>query len=126
MIRKHKKAKSRVVKATNLRVDQRFLDQRAAFAAKAGFARQKWIRFCEIMMAYNLVCELYEARQTVSKYITVSNGLKQFKVRFSNHAPIAYRESRGDCDFFVGHTNQGVTTTNQASRDTLDFFGIKE
>jgi hypothetical protein len=47
---------------------------------------------------------------------------KQFKVRFSNHKPIHARELRGDCDFFVGHTNLTVTHTAQAIHTVRNHF----
>lgn len=80
-----------------------------------GFPKQKWVKFCEILLSEGYELSLYEARRTVSKYVTVGRkGAKPFKVRFSNHRPIAQREDAGDCDFFVGVTNRTVTTTTQA------------
>lgn len=112
-------------KATHKRINQDFLDQRVAQAEAKGFGKAKWIGFCETMMAEGYYLKLYEARKTVSKYITVikpDDPSHKFKVRFSNHRPIKHREVSGDCDFFVGVTNLGVTTTEQAIEATLTFF----
>ncbi len=103
-------------------VTKEFLDQRAKQSAKKGYSKQKWIQFCEIMLRRGYAVSLYEARRTVSKYVTVSDGKKSFKVRFSNHKPICEREERGDCDFFVGRTNYTVTTTKDAILAVINFF----
>lgn len=116
-------------KANNRAVNTDFLRHRAEYSAKLGFAKQKWVLFCERMIAEGLVCSLYEARQTVSKYITVrhpDNYSHSFKVRFSNHKPIKHRETAGDCDFFVGYTHLGIQTTDQAIKKTLEFFNLLE
>ena len=67
---------------------------------------------------------LYEAKETVSKYVTLEYGLLKYTVRFSNHRPNFQREARGDCDFFVGVTHFGVTTARQAAKAALKFFGM--
>jgi hypothetical protein len=122
-----KNATARAVngKATNLPVTPAFLDARAQRALAAGYAKQKWISFCERVMGAGLKVSLYEARATVSKYITVSDGRRQFKVRFSNHRPIKAREADGDCDFFVGVCNSITTTTDQAADAVRQFFGME-
>lgn len=101
-------------KATNLRVTAAFLQERFERSAKLGFSKQKWISFCEALLAEGFSLALYEARKTASKYITVRKGGKSFKVRFSNHKPIKGRELAGDCDFFVGMTHTGTRTTDDA------------
>ncbi len=114
-------------KATNLKLTPQYLQQRAGNLALRGYQKPKWIGFCELVLRSGLTAHLYEARRTVSKYVTVSSpDGRSFKVRFSNHKPIAAREAKGDCDFFVGVTNQTVTTTSQALAATLSFFGIRE
>ena len=35
-------------------------------------------------------------------------------MRFSDHKPNREKELTGDCDFFVGRTNTGVRTTEDA------------
>lgn len=95
---------------------------------KMGFGKSKWISFCEEMLSLGFVVELYEARQTRSKYCTImlpDNRGKQFKVRFSDHKPIYRRELAGDCDFFVGKTNTGVRTTWDAANAVCNFFGVR-
>lgn len=116
---------SRPRKANNRVVNQDFLDHRVKMAIDAGYTKQKWVEFCEEMLRQGFTVRLYEARRTVSKYITVSrpdDHSRSFKVRFSNHKPIKYRETAGDCDFFVGRTHLGVTTTQQAIEATVDYF----
>ena len=105
-------------KATNRLIDHKFLSSRVS----SEFGKQKWIIFCETMMHYGFTLRLYEARKTYSKYVTVLDAGKEFKVRFSNHRPIYRREVNGDCDFFVGRTNLGVTTTGDAIEATLKHF----
>lgn len=110
-------------KLSNVKVTKQILEHRVNFSKNLGYSKQKWVEFCEVMMENEFQLYLYEARQTVSKYITVSDGNKEFKVRFSNHAPIKAREVAGDCDFFVGRTHLGVTNTTQAIMETLKYFG---
>lgn len=97
-----------------MKVTEELLKNREALAAAYGWPTAKWIQFCRTLMAEGYKVSLYEAQYTVSKYITVRKGKRTFKVRFSNHKPIPAREAAGDCDFFVGVTNLGVTNTEQA------------
>lgn len=102
-------------KATHMPVTPQFLAARAERSMSRGYAKQKWVEFCETLLSEGYGLRIYEARRTVSKCITVMRkGHRSFKVRFSNHRPIAEREDNGDCDFFVGVTNRTVTTTAQA------------
>lgn len=75
---------------------------------------QKWILFCQYFMGKGYKIRLYEARKTVSKYITLIKDGKSCKVRFSNHRPIREREKNKDCDFFVGVTNFQVITATMS------------
>lgn len=108
-------------KAKNRRIDQFYLDGRSEGLATAGFPKSKWIGFCETMLDRGYEVFLYEAKKTVSKYVTVVNPYSghRFKVRFSNHKPIKERERNNDCDFFVGRTNFRVTTTADAIKATI-------
>lgn len=122
-------SKRAYIKATNERVTQELLDARAQRSIKAGFGKQKWVMFCEELLKRGYTLELYEARRTVSKYITISHPDapgKRFKVRFSNHEPIKYREIAGDCDFFVGRTHLSTTTTRDAYYAVVRFFGKED
>lgn len=112
-------------KATNIIVTSNFLQNRTEFLKQNNWPKSKWIYFCEEMMRLGLTIELYEARQTKSKYCTVRKDGKSFKVRFSDHKPIYHREMQGDCDFFVGHTNTGIRNTQQAIIAVCKFFGIQ-
>lgn len=106
-------------KATNKRVTKDFLLSRIS----EQYGKQKWISFCESLLEEGYEVYLYEARKTFSKYITVKKGDKSFKVRFSNHKPIYHREVNKDCDFFVGVTNLGVTTTANALEAVREYMG---
>ena len=110
-------------KAKNRRVNKDYLTYRTSCAVGAGYAKPKWIEFCEFALNAGLEISLYEAKRTASKYITLKDGHRSFKVRFSNHKPIAAREARRDCDFFVGVTNQTITTTSQAIAAVQAFLG---
>lgn len=125
-MRKKGNRKGMPKKATNRTVNVDYLRYRAEWLAERGFPKSKWISFCEEMISHGLSISLYEARATRSKYVTVSDGQKAYKVRFSNHRPIRAREVAGDCDFFVGVTHLGTTTTAQAQKATLDHFGLMD
>ena len=108
-------------------ITKEFLQSRSDYAHNSGFSTQKWILFCEEILKRNYECYLYEARYTVSKYITVcdANTGKKYKVRFSNHKPNKDKEIQGDCDFFVGVSNLTVTTWQEALQATLKYFKVK-
>ena len=110
-------------KKTGGRITQALLKERAERCIQAGFKKQKWVEFCETLMAEGYSLRLYEARQTYSKYVTVhKEGSRGFKVRFSNHKPNKGRELEGHCHFFVGITHTGVRTTNDALRAVREHF----
>lgn len=102
------------------------LKARSELCMKAGYPKQKWVIFCEVMLKQGYTLTLYEAKKTVSKYITVINGNHRFKVRFSNHKPNYISEKFADCDFFVGRTHLNITTTEMAIKAVEDFFKAKE
>lgn len=109
-------------KARNLIITKEFLEFRAERSISAGYSKQKWVEFCEKLLEYNYELSLYEAKETVSKYVTVRKHNKEFLVRFSNHKPNRSRESNGDCDFFVGRTHTGVRTTIDALNAVYNYF----
>lgn len=115
-------------KATNRLLSTDYLKNRAEGLIAAGFPKSKWIYFCEEVMRLGFHVELYEARQTKSKYCTVflpENRRRQYKVRFSDHKPIHRRELAGDCDFFVGVTHTGTRNTHDAINAVCNFFGVQ-
>jgi hypothetical protein len=59
-----------------------------------GYKKQKWVEFCETLIADGYECSLYDSKSTVSKYIYVKkpNTEKILKVRFSNHRPNYHKE----------------------------------
>lgn len=114
------------MRARDLTVTAEFLYERAQRSIRAGYSIQKWVWFCGVMLEKGFSVTLYEAKFTKSKYVTVSDGKRNFKIRFSDHKPIPDRERKKDCDFFVGVTNKTVTNSEQALKATLEFFeGVK-
>lgn len=108
-------------------IDFKLLANRSEGLANAGYNKPKWIEFCECMMNEGYQIKLYEAPQTFSKYITVmKGGAKSYKVRFSNHKPIKALEMKKTCNFFVGWTHLGISTTNQAIQATREHFKKEE
>ena len=103
-------------------VTREFLEFRTGRASVSGYAQAKWIHFCETMLNEGFDVTLYEAKATFSKYITVWDRSRKFRVRFSDHKPIKFREMNGDCDFFVGKCNRTTTNTDQAIEATLRYF----
>lgn len=123
-MKRRNNTKANFAKARNIAVTNKFLNERAEWSISKGYSKQKWIIFCEALLAAGFSLSLYEARKTWSKYITVSDGKSQFKVRFSNHRPNKRRELGGDCDFFVGVTHTGTRTTEDALNAISEFFGV--
>jgi len=109
-------------KARNRPLDHAYLDARDC-ARNSELPTQKWVEFCRTLLDEGYSLTLYEALRTVSKYVTVNGS---YKVRFSNHKPIESREANGDCDFFVGVTNLGVTNTKMALAAVRRHFGLKD
>lgn len=107
----------------NAPITPEFLEFRAKVTKKAGYSKPRWIEFSEILLQAGYELKIYEAKSTVSKYITVYNkkGVG-FKVRFSNHLPIKSKELEGDCDFFVGVTNLRTTNYRMALMAVNNFF----
>lgn len=118
-MKKNGKAFRRLFKA---RVTRHDLEIRANASTSRGYPVQKWIKFCLMMLDLGFEVIAHEAATTRSKYITVRQGRKAFKVRFSNHRPNKSAEFRSDSDFYVGVANQTTTTTEDAIRATLAFF----
>ena len=88
------------------------------------YGKAKWIIFCEILLQEGYTLFLYEATKTFSKYITVCKKGKCFKVRFSNHKPAFEKENSNDSDFYVGVTNFGITTYEDALRAVKKYFNL--
>ncbi len=101
-------------KAKNRVLDKSYLISRAKACERSGFSVPKWITFSLFFVERGYKVTLYEAKKTVSKYVTIKYKGNEFRVRFSNHKPIEHRELKGDCDFFVGVTHTGVRTASDA------------
>lgn len=114
-----------VRKMTNEIVTKDMLRSRAESNKINGYSVPKYIKFCEQLLKHGYTLELYEARSTFSKYITVKREgtNKSYKVRFSNHKPNLTKEINGDCDYFVGVTNSWVTNWVMATKAVHKFFG---
>lgn len=108
---------------------QEHIDQEMLRLKSTSFPqKRKWMMFAETLLNQGYKLKMTESRSTVSRYIMVfKDGEKRyFKVRFSNHKPNKGREtgrSFNDCDFFVGVTHTGVTTTADALLAVYKFFG---
>lgn len=114
----------KIVKMRNDPITPEFLKFRADVTKNAGYSKPRWIEFSETLLERGYILKIYEAKRTVSKYITISNDKgKSFKVRFSNHLPIKARELEGDCDYFVGVTNLRTTNYRMALMAVNEFFG---
>ena len=113
--------KKKIKKAKNIYLTREFLKSRE----NTRLPVQKWILFSYYFLDKGYKIQLYEARFTFSKYLTLIKGEKSCKVRFSNHKPIRSREENKDCDFFVGVTNLQVSTAHDVAIKVLEFFGEK-
>ena len=114
--------------ARTKKLNLKYLEACANGVKDAGYPVSKWIQFSMYFLNKGYDLELYCAKETVSKYITISHPklkYESFKVRFSNHKPSRLRESRMDCDFFVGVTHFNVSTAKDAALATLTFFRRK-
>jgi hypothetical protein len=104
MSQKHKGTKGQ-------QLTQAMLEARIAGYPTEEYGLPKWLLFCRLMLKQGFTLNLYEARRTFSKYITVSkpgSGRHSFRVRFSNHKPIPEREARGDCDLTITNTSDAI------------------
>ena len=90
----------------------------------AKYGKQKWIEFSEILLNQGYTLFVYESKTTYSKYITVVKNGRYFKVRFSNHKPSIDKETLKDSDFYVGVSNSGITTTNDALIAVKKYFNL--
>jgi hypothetical protein len=87
----------------------------------------KYLQLCERAINMGFEVWLYKpVSGGVSKYVTVKYKNKRYKIRFSNHKPIKSLEVKGTCDFFVGVTNLGVSTTEDAWRAMMIYFGLEK
>jgi hypothetical protein len=78
-----------------------------------GYSVPKWIKFCKEMLNTGWKVKLYRSKSTFSKYIHISKGETNLKIRFSNHKANINQEQKGDSDYYVGVGNNGVITTEQ-------------
>ena len=106
------------MKVKNKKVTTKLLESKIS----KQYGKAKWIIFCEILLAAGYTLYLYEASKTFSKYITIKKGAQSFKVRFSNHKPSFSKEFNNDSDFYVGITNFGITTYEDALRAVKKYF----
>lgn len=100
--------------------------RRRFLAQTRGYPIPKWVDFCAQMVDLGFHVTFIDAKSTVSKYVYVSKGVKVFKVRFSNHKPNPRDERKKTSDFYVGVSNFGVTTTEDAIKAIKKYFNTKE
>lgn len=104
-------------RSVNRIVTYEFLDKRIG-SGKYGISA--WIKYCTFMLNRGYKVELYEAKETVSKYITVYSGHDlSFKVRFSDHPPSKQRMVESDVKMVVGI---GSHKLDEAIQHTLNWF----
>jgi hypothetical protein len=84
----------------------------------------KYLQLIERAMDVGFEVSLYDYPRSPSKYVTLLRNKKKFTIRFSNHKPLAHLEEKGTCDFFVGVTNLGVTTTKDAWNFAMKHFDL--
>lgn len=118
-----KKKRNKSVKQRNRWLTLEYVRDRQGHLTNAGYPPSKWLQFAEMFLELGYEVKMHEAQKGVSKYLKVKWGdLKTYQVRFSNHKPNKSREENGDCDFFVGRTHFGTTTTAQAIEATFEHF----
>ena len=108
-------------------VDMDYLNERKRRLTARGFPVSRWIVLVESLMALGLQVTVYEPPTTHSKYIRAYVHLEGpcFKIRVSDHKPVFAKEALGDCDFFVGVTNLGVTSIRDAEQAVIRHFNIQ-
>lgn len=103
-----------------------YLNNKSLSLQSKGYPIPKYIQFCTTLLDLKYTVTLYEAKSTVSKYVTVlKQGYAPYKVRFSNHKPNFFKEVECDCDFFVGVSNLRTTNTAMALNAIGEFFHNK-
>lgn len=113
----------KIDRAVHRIVTAEFLSKRVG---SGKYGRSVWIRYCDYMLAQGYHVELYEAQETVSKYITVhAGGDLSFKVRFSDHPPSRLRMLESDVKMCVGYSTDGNRyTLDDAIAACLRWFNI--
>lgn len=104
-------------------VKERDLEKLEKIYANGGYGYPKYLLFIRYLFdqrKYRM--KLDAAQSTRSKYVTVHYLGMQYKIRWSDHVPNEELEREGACDFYVGRTNLGVTTTRQAYYAMLRYF----
>jgi len=69
------------------------------------YSTPKYLYFIQNMIKKGWSARLHQVE--VSKYVFVYRSNTIFKIRFSNHKPIKWKQMRKDCDFYVGISHQG-------------------
>jgi hypothetical protein len=82
------------------------------------YATPKYLIFMKTMLENGWHVKLYVANK-VSKYVFIIKGNDIFKIRFSNHMPLYYKEIENDCDFYVGISHKQISTTEQVIKKII-------
>lgn len=94
------------------KVDFKFLARHLKL--KSNYSPAKWIKFCAVMLNLGFIVKLYKAKSTCSRYVFLhKDGMRDLKVRFSNHLPAIGAQEVNDSDFYVGVSNFGCITTEE-------------
>ena len=75
------------------------------------YATPKYLQFCKKMLENGWKVKIYTAK--VSKYVFIIKRDRVYKIRFSNHRPLLFKEEEEDCDYYVGISNKQMTTTEE-------------
>jgi hypothetical protein len=75
------------------------------------YSTPKYLLFIRELLREGWEVRLYEVGR--SKYVFVTKDEFIFKIRFSDHKPIYWKQKENDCDFYVGISHKKIFTTDQ-------------
>lgn len=95
-----------------------------------GYPISKWLFCAWACIESGLDVVLYQAKETVSKYLYLADpkqpDIPPFKLRFSDHSPSAGQVDMRDCDFYIGvvSSRSQAQTTEDAMQVIGRYFGL--
>ena len=87
-----------------------------------GYRVPRWLSFSCSMAKEGLSVSVYKSKGYGSRYVTVYDEEKKFKVRFGDHDPVTRYIGLDDCDLYVGSVYGNIVGTKFATRETLKYF----
>lgn len=111
-------ARRKRTRSKQVAIDQEYIDRRKS-QAHPEYPTPMWLRFIQICVNKGLRVDVYEAKTTVSKYITLRSHECPtiLKVRFSEHKPT----TDNDADIFVGLDPNG---RRWSTKSAIRYVGI--